>query len=106
MNFFIYFFVALAFPMLICCRYNLGPVNLDNFMTKLIKCINAGTITKPEYKKCVAEEQAKIKGIMRASDPKFSCCIRVVGFICLKASLSSNCGVPEEEVDNNDSEHF
>ena len=124
MNSGLYFLVALALPMLICCNdfrsvsldinqaaKRRSEVNLvahtinDDFLTKVQICI--GKIAQTDYyTQCLKDEAAKLKGINGTSDPKLGCCARVINYICLKSFLTPKCNVTKEEVESHDEEHF
>ena len=124
MNSGLYFLVALAFPMLICCD-GFGSVSLDinqaakrsakanlvesiindDFKAKMTKCYL--NIYKTDfYAQCIKDEEAKLKGINGTSSPKRGCCSRVVNYICSKSFFTPKCNIPKEEVESHDEEHF
>lgn len=120
MNFSLYFLVALALPMLICC-YDIGLVgqmaaklahdNLvagktdEDFKTKIVNCASKVANTN-DYMQCLETEVGKMHGIENGTEPKAQCCGRVVSYICMKKFLTSKCGVSKEEVESHDDEHF
>ena len=50
----------------------------DNFTEKVVSCVEKIETNDPEFLQCLKNEGSKLKGISSPSDPKFSCCARVV----------------------------
>ena len=109
--------IALALPSLICCYFDLSSVNIqldvtaqkmdaNNFNNTILYCINLIRINDLDYNRCLRDESSKVKEIHNENEPKAQCCGRVVNYICMKKFLTSRCGVPKTQVDENDDVHF
>lgn len=119
MNFVVYFVLALSLPLLISGQsyYDLGQKLLshrgfsaettshNDFISKLGHCILKVT-NSPDFIQCLDDESHMLKGISSPSDPKISCCTRVMNFKCMRKFLTSQCHVSREEVERNSEQHF
>lgn len=119
MNFVIYFVLTLSLPLLISGQtyYDLGQKLLTHrgfsvetashhdFTSKLGHCI--WRVSKsPDFIQCLEDESQLLKGISSPSDPKISCCTRVMNFKCMRKFLTSQCHVSREEVERNSEQHY
>ena len=85
--------------------YSAQTTTHHDLITKLAFCIYKVT-DNGDYIGCLEEEAELLKGMSSPSDPKISCCSRVMNLKCMKKYLTSDCGVTREEVERNNEEHF
>lgn len=81
-----------------------APISEDEFLIELEKCTNKIGLNNSDYNGCLNDETLKMG--WNNTEDKSSCCIRVVNYICMKESLTSECGVSQENVQKYDEIHF
>lgn len=128
MNFGIFCLVALSLPLLISCYFTTDSARSEmeiasqrlsskhsdiqtNVYSKFIMenkyCISQIYSTHDnQYMECLMDETAKVKGLSKITDPKYTCCNRVTNYFCMKKFLKPKCSVTDKELVKHDDDLF